>query len=370
MTDKITTGREADIQCQQVHINNCLMQIDLAEQQIANPHYNFTPLQEGQKGREGNLKGLIRLYRELLRQMGVSESETLTPSSRYCGFASNDEPYILDEMEQPTAGPLNHIHEKSGKRLKDDAIRAVRYARTNQAENVEDLRDMWDNKVLRRNTKDGKEITTLEDYACMLFLEQNTFNNLGFLKDKGFLRPFDFQTCLKWVNALIIDKTWEGMTKEITLQEKLNSAEGFAGQFFSSNPKVPVVHDRAGQKDLIPSNLRAYRVDDTTDKQKADLVIADRRTKNVVAVIQVKPKSWGNGKDGKDYKKSLKNWNNPRSGGRKVGFYDFEDENNYIRQTIHHKVKPYLIYYSGNTWENYTEKLDMISQLIRDPLIF
>ena len=368
--DERMAGREADIQCRQVQINNCLMQIDLAEQQIANPHYNFFHFKEGQKGREGNLKGLIVLYREMLRQLGVSESETLTPSSRYRGIASNEEPYNLDEMEQPTAGPLNHIHEKSGSRLKDDAVRAVRYARTHRANDLDDLREMWDNRVLRRNTKNWKEITFLEDYAYMLFIEQNTYSNLGYLKDKGFLRTFDFQTCLNWVKALVIDKTWEGMTKEITLQEKLNSAEGFLGQFFSPNPKVLPVHDRAGQKDLIPSNLRAYRVDDKTDKQKADLVIADRRTKNVVAVIQVKPKSWGNGKDGKDYKKSLKKWNNPPKCGRKVGFYDFENENTHITTTIHHKVKPYLMYYSGDTWEDYQKKLDLICQLIRDPHIF
>jgi len=370
MVNEMMAGREADKICRQVQINNWLMQIDLAEQQIANPHYNFHDFKEGRHDREANLKGLIKLHREMLRLSGISESETLTPSSRYVGIASNDEPYNLDEMEQPTAGPLNYIHELSGNRLKDDAVRAVRYARINRAIDLDELRDMWQNRLLRRTTKHRKEITYLEDYAYMLFLEQNRYSNLGYLKDKGFSRPFDFQTCLDWVYALIIDKTWEGITKETTLQHRLNSTNGFSGQIVSSNPKVPPIHDRADQKNLIPSNLRAYTPDDATDKGKADLVIADRRTKNVVAIIQVKPTSWGNGKKAKDYKKSLKKWNKPPKCGRKVGFYDFEDGNKHIITTVNHKIKPYIMYYSGNKWKDYEVTLDRISQLIRDPHIF
>ena len=51
MTDKITTGREADIQCQQVHINNCLMQIDLAEQTNSKSPLQFSsPFKKAKKG--------------------------------------------------------------------------------------------------------------------------------------------------------------------------------------------------------------------------------------------------------------------------------------------------------------------------------
>ena len=189
-------------------------------------------------------------------------------------------------------------------------------------------------------------MTTLEDYAYLLYLQQNTFHNIIFLKRNRRTRPFDYQTVLKWVKELVITKTYQGVAMENLLRRMFN---------FYFPHRMPRVSGSAGQN-FQPHRLRVYNVTDDSDKKGVDLVIAENTLtevkgkkipfENIVAVIQVKPKSWTGGKNLKAFKDKMKKWNiEGKTSFKKLSVID--DAGEIWTKSPKNKVKPYIFFYEG-----------------------